>query len=66
MELTMKNVLAICILLAAMLGGCAIVPADYGYRDGYRHYHGDGRYDRGDRYYRGGDDHRYGDHDRGE
>ena len=58
----MKIILAIAVLIGS-LGGCAIVPLDYGYRgDGYyrgdSYYRGDyrrdGYYDyRGDRYYRG-------------
>ena len=60
----MKIALAIALLIAS-LGGCAIVPVDYGYRgdrhyyrsDGYygtnRYYRGDTYYSyRGDRYYR--------------
>ena len=56
-------------LLAALVGGCAVVPLGYGrYGDGY--YRGQGYY-RGDDYYRGGDYYRrdgyrgYGYRDRG-
>jgi hypothetical protein len=40
---------------AALLAGCIIVPPRHGgyYRDGYRSYHGDGRY-------QGGPDYGYG------
>jgi hypothetical protein len=49
----MKIALVIGVLIAS-LGGCAIVPVDYGYRGdrAYSHYRGDGYY-YGDRYYRG-------------
>jgi hypothetical protein len=47
----MKIALAIGVLIAS-LGGCAIVPIDYGYRGDRNYYRGDGYY-RGDRYYRG-------------
>jgi hypothetical protein len=59
----MKLVLAIGILLATTLGGCAVVPLDYGYRGEARYHRGDGHY-RGDRYYRDYDSRRYdyGDH----
>ena len=73
----MKIALAIALLIAS-LGGCAIVPLDYGYRgDGYyrgdRYYRGDYRgeyrgdgyyYYRGDRYYRsyGYNNYAYKDH----
>ena len=48
----MKPILVLS-LAAAMLGGCAIVPAGYGdHRDGY---YADRGYHRGDGRYRGGD-----------
>lgn len=48
----MKSILA-CALLAAVLGGCAIVPLGYGDRhDGYRH---DRRDDRGGGHYQNRD-----------
>jgi hypothetical protein len=47
----MKIALAIGVLIAS-LGGCAIVPVDYGYKGDRSYYRGDGRY-YGDRYYRG-------------
>ena len=47
----MKLLLA-AVLLAASLGGCAIVPYDYGYRGDRQSYRG---YDRDNRYYRGYD-----------
>ena len=51
----MKIALAIGVLIVS-LGGCAIVPVDYGYRGdrSYSYYHGDGYY-YGDRYYYRGD-----------
>jgi hypothetical protein len=58
----MKYILTLSIL-AALLGGCAIVPAGYGDNRGYYqergYYRGDGNYrdrdyNRGDGYYRGG------------
>ena len=72
----MKIALAIGVLIAS-LGGCAIVPLDYGYRgdrsyyrsDGYYgdryhrgYYRGDAYYYRGDRYYRSYGYYRYRDH----
>jgi len=56
-------------LLAALLGGCAVVPLGYGrYGDGYYrgqgYYRGDGYY-QGDRYYRGDGYRGYGYRDRG-
>jgi hypothetical protein len=47
----MKIALAISALIAA-LGGCVIVPVDYGYRGDRPYYRGGGYYG-GDRYYRG-------------
>ena len=55
----MKIALAIGVLMT-LLGGCAIVPVDYGYSDRsyyrgdryYGYYRGDSYYYRGDRYYR--------------
>ena len=47
----MKIALAIALLIAS-LGGCAIVPVDYGYRGDRHYYRSDGYYG-GDRYYRG-------------
>ena len=47
----MKIALAIGVLIAS-LGGCAIVPLDYGYRGDRSYYRGDGYYS-GDRYNRG-------------
>ena len=47
----MKIVLVIGVLIAS-LGGCAVVPVDYGYRGERHYYRGDGYYS-GDRYYRG-------------
>jgi len=47
----MKIALAISVLIAS-LGGCAIVPVDYGYRGDRHSYRGDAYYG-SDRYYRG-------------
>ena len=47
----MKIALVIGILIAS-LGGCVVVPLDYGYRGDRSYYRGDGQY-YGDRYYRG-------------
>jgi hypothetical protein len=49
---TMKLVLAIGVLIA-MLGGCAVVPLGYGYRDDGHYHRGDGYHHR-DRYDGGG------------
>jgi hypothetical protein len=47
----MKIALAIGVLIAS-LGGCVVVPVDYGFRGDRSYYRGDGHY-YGDRYYRG-------------
>jgi hypothetical protein len=47
----MKIILVIGVLIAS-LGGCAVVPVDYGYRGDRQYYRGDGYYS-GDRYNRG-------------
>ena len=47
----MKIILVIGVLIAT-LGGCAVVPVDYGYRGERNYYRGD-RYYAGDRYSRG-------------
>lgn len=54
----MKSILAIVVLIVS-LGGCAVVPVDYGYRGDRNYYRGDG-YSRGDyRGYQRGDDYAY-------
>ena len=47
----MKIILVIGVLIAS-LGGCAVVPVDYGYRGERQYNRGDGYYS-GDRYNRG-------------
>jgi hypothetical protein len=62
MYIGMKRILILS-LLGALLGGCVIVPAGYGYRgDGY--YRGNGYY-HGDGYYRGDGYRGYGYRDHG-